>query len=71
MSMIENRVIQLDLFVKEKDKLEQLRQEESEIALKRNFRAAFYRINELENVVLEQQKKLERLIEIICAPKGE
>lgn len=68
MTVKENRIIQLDLFVKEKDKLEQLRKEEADISIKRNFRAAFYRINELETVVLNQQKKLERLTEIICAP---
>lgn len=67
MSVKENRIIQLDLFVKEKDKLDQLRNEESERAINKNFRAAFYRINELETVVLNQQKKLERLTEIICS----
>lgn len=61
--------VQLDLFVNEELIKERLLQEEKEKMVARSLRALFYRMNELEETVLDQQKKIERLNENLFAVK--
>jgi hypothetical protein len=63
------KAIQLDLFVNEELIQERQRQEEKDKMIARSLRALFYRMNELEETVLDQQKKLERINENLYAVK--
>jgi hypothetical protein len=57
------------VFVNEELIQERQRQEEKDKMIARSLRALFYRMNELEETVLDQQKKLERINENLYAVK--
>jgi len=57
--------IQFDLFLNEAASRERLEREKKEESIQKSIRALFYRVNELENVVLDHQKIIEAQQETI------
>lgn len=55
------KVIQLDMFMTEVAQQKQLENEELKKVLSKSIRGLFARYNELEYVILEMHKKIERL----------
>jgi len=55
--------VQLDLFINEEVERENMQKKEWEERVKRSFRATFYRLGELEETVIHQQKTIDRLLE--------
>lgn len=57
------KVIQFDLFVNDERERERLEIAEKERTVKRSFRALFVRMHELEAILWDQQKIIDRLRE--------
>lgn len=56
-----SKSVQLDLFINEKAILEKKERDEAEKSIKRMIRMLFYRMNEMEETILDQQKAIELL----------
>lgn len=61
------KTVQLDLFVNTEREKERLEKEEFEKMTKKSIRALFYRINEMEDQILSQQKYIDMIREMQAA----
>ena len=57
------KTVQLDLFVKEKELQEVLQQEQFKKNVSKSIRGLFARYNEIEYIVLDMHRKIDRLSE--------
>lgn len=57
------KTVQLDIFLKEKELQEALQQEQFKKNVSKSIRGLFARYNEIEYIILEMHRKIDRLSE--------